>query len=207
VLNSAASSVDAGEMEGAGDDLDAWVAAAQAGSGWAFERIWKSLAGPITGYLRARGVSEPDDATSEVFLSAFRGMAGFEGDGAAFRSWLFTIAHHRAVDSHRQRRPEVRDVIATDRSAVAASAEDEVLEDQDLMQLLAELPLAQREVIWLRIVLDLSISEVCTITGRQPDAIKQLQRRGLDRLRRHLNGATSDAGITPWNVISFTGLT
>ena len=79
-------------------DLDRWVAAARDGDSDAFGLIWQSLSGRVSGYLRGRGVDSPDDVTSEVFLAAFSGLSGFTGDGARFRSWLFTIAHHKSVD-------------------------------------------------------------------------------------------------------------
>ncbi|MFZ0323842.1 MAG: RNA polymerase sigma factor, partial [Actinomycetes bacterium] len=84
------------------DRLDALVDAARAGGHWAFERLWQELSPRVSGYLRGRGVGDADDVTSEVFLAAFQGMGTFNGDGAAFRSWLFTIAHHRGVDWQRR---------------------------------------------------------------------------------------------------------
>lgn len=75
-----------------GEGFDVVLAAAQAGAGWAFERLWRTFAAPVTGYLCVQGASEPEDLASEVFLGAFRTLATFSGDEAAFRSWLFTIA-------------------------------------------------------------------------------------------------------------------
>lgn len=55
----------------------------------------------FAGYLRCRGPGEADDVTSEVFVAVFRQLPAFRGDTSAFRSWVFTIAHHRAVDATR----------------------------------------------------------------------------------------------------------
>src|SRR3954447_11842587 len=79
-------------------DLDLLVDAARASGRWAFGRLWEELSPAVAAYLRRRGVRDAEDVTSDVFLAAFRGIAGFEGDGAAFRAWLFTIAHHKGVD-------------------------------------------------------------------------------------------------------------
>jgi RNA polymerase sigma factor (sigma-70 family) len=88
-------------MEGKMKDLDSWVQAARVGGEWAFSLLWEDLSGPVAGYLRARGVHDVEDVTSEVFLAAFKGIRGFQGNGDSFRSWLFTIAHHRSVDAIR----------------------------------------------------------------------------------------------------------
>ncbi len=77
------------------------LVAAHAGAGWAFQRLWQTYAGAVTGYLRLQGAAEPEDLTSEVFLGAFRSIRGFNGGESAFRSWLFTIAHRRLLDSRR----------------------------------------------------------------------------------------------------------
>jgi len=44
----------------------------------------------------------------------------------------------------------------------------------------------QREVILLRVVADLSVADAAEILGKQPGAIKTLQRRALASLRRLL---------------------
>src|SRR3712207_311851 len=87
------------------------LAAARAGSAWAFEVLYRDLAPAVTGYLRMHGALEPDDLASETFLAVFRGLTGFEGDEQGLRSWVFTIAHRRLVDDWRRRgrRPQPAD--------------------------------------------------------------------------------------------------
>jgi len=183
------------------DRLDALVVAARAGGDWAFARLWEELAGSVAGYLRARGVDEVDDVTSDVFLAAFAGIQSFEGDGARFRSWLFTIAHHRGVDGLRSqikaggREPYVENL---DRRTVPSAEETSLdhLQSDDVRAALADLTPEQRDVVLLRFVADLSVDEVASITGRNAGAVKQLQRRGIQRLRRHLNGVIATDPIT-----------
>src|SRR3954467_7709939 len=91
-----------------GPAFDDVLAAAQAGAGWACEQLYRDLAPTVTGYLRLHGAVEPDDLASETFLGVFTGLAGFSGDEAALRAWVFTIAHRRLVDDwrRRSRRPQ-----------------------------------------------------------------------------------------------------
>jgi RNA polymerase sigma-70 factor (ECF subfamily) len=79
------------------------------------------------------------------------------------------------------------------------SAEDsslERLQSDEVRVALAALTPEQRDVVLLRFVADLSLDEVAAITGRNTGAVKQLQRRGIQQLRRHLNGAIPTNPIT-----------
>lgn len=174
------------------DDVDALLDAARAGGGWAFARLWEALAPAVTGYLRARGVPDPDDVASEVFLAAFRGVGRFSGDGRDFRAWLFTIAHHKGVDVLRRAssRYEVATEVVPDVGPPAPSAEhaalDRLAEGQTL-RLLDQLTEDQRAVLLLRVVADLSLTETADVLGKPVGAVKSLQHRALDRLRKSLS--------------------
>lgn len=171
------------------EHLDDLVRSATSGDGRAFGLLWERLSPLVAGYLRGRGASEPDDLTSDVFLAAFRRMGRFDGDGAAFRRWVFTIAHHRLVDDLRRRRSRGVSVPyepdADPRSSV--SAEDVALDglgDGEVGRLLGLLTEDQREVLVLRVVGELSLAEVADVLGKPLTAVKSLQHRGLERLRR-----------------------
>jgi RNA polymerase sigma-70 factor (ECF subfamily) len=180
-----------------GEAFDEVLAAAQAGAGWAFARLYESVAGPVSGYLRCQGVGDPEDATSDVFLAVFTRLAGFVGGEAQFRSWVFTIAHHRVVDHRRRvaRRPasESFDVLGPDPVAAGhrPSAEADALDQLGtgrVEQVLAQLAPDQRDVLSLRILADLTVDQVASALGKRPGAVKALQRRGLETLRRKLVG-------------------
>lgn len=182
----------------AGELLDDVVAAARAGAPWAFERLYGRFAPQVGGYLRAHGGGDPEGLTNEVMLGVFRGLPRFEGDGAAFRSWLFTIAHRRLIDERRRAstRPHTAELADLDEQRSGGDVEEEAvtnLFDDGIQALLARLTPEQREVVLLRVVADLSISEVARVLGKRPGAIKMLQRRGLATLRRVLEqeGVTS----------------
>jgi RNA polymerase sigma-70 factor (ECF subfamily) len=173
------------------EQLDALVDAARAGGGWAFERLWRELAPSVAGYLRGRGVPEADDVTSEVFLAAFQRIGSFEGDGSRFRSWLFTIAHHRGVDALRRasRAPDVQPYHPDDDPRRADSAEAQAqpsLEEADIRALLTTLSPDQADVMLLRVLGGLTVAEVAALTGRTEGAVKQLQRRAVAQLERRI---------------------
>jgi RNA polymerase sigma-70 factor (ECF subfamily) len=186
------------------DELDLLVAAARSGGGWAFGRLWEELAPSVAAYLRGRGVRDADDVTSEVFLAAFRGIGRFQGDGVAFRSWLFTIAHHKGVDVHR--RPASREVLVDAVTAAAGngldrdptrSAEDVAMEQiagDGALRRLARLTDDQRAVLLLRVMADLSLAETAEVLGKPVGAVKALQHRALARLRADLGAVSPRPG-------------
>jgi RNA polymerase sigma-70 factor, ECF subfamily len=166
--------------------------AARAGAPWAFERLYADLAPVVAGYLRVQRALEPEDLTSEVFLGVFRGLGTFDGTEQQFRSWVFTIAHRRLQDERRRlaRQPLMADAETETTTALqAGDVEREALEalgQQWVIGLCGRLSADQRTVLLLRVVADLTVEEVARITGKSVGAVKALQRRGLDALRKKL---------------------
>jgi RNA polymerase sigma factor (sigma-70 family) len=125
----------------------------------------------------------------EVFLEVVRSLHRFHGDEAGFRSWVFTIAHRRLIDARRAtRRRPVDPAPAEDLEPALPAVEGEapVLEQAStdaVLALLGRLGEDQREVLVLRLVAGLTTREVAEVTGRSPEAVKGLAKRGLARLR------------------------
>jgi RNA polymerase sigma factor (sigma-70 family) len=175
------------------DQHDALVSAAVAGDPGAFGELWQLLSPKVVGYLRGRGVADPDDVTSEVFLAAFTRIGDFVGDGRQVRRFLFTVAHHKSVDDIRRRFgarvPQQVELTEAGDPRRAASAEDEALREvygEQVQQLLASLPPVQREVLLLRVVTGLDVADVAAVVGRSQGAVKQLQHRALTTVRGQL---------------------
>lgn len=166
------------------------LVAAQAGAAWALRELYDTYAPAVSGYARAQGCTDAEGLANDVFARGFRRLNDFTGDEPALRSWLFTIAHHAIVDERRRLARRVREAgPPTDRDLreTAASAETAALvglEHQGVLDVLRRLPDDQREVLTLRILGDLTVAQVAQVQGRSIGAVKALQRRGLNRLRR-----------------------
>ena len=173
---------------------DETVEAARRGDPAAFTALWECLSPPVQGYVRSKGVGDADDVTSEVFMSVFTKMPEFKGDAAAFRSFVFTVAHHRVVDHiRRESRRRTREVAddAPEPSTSAASVEDTVVAqvgNERARALIESLAPDQRDVLLLRVFGDLTIDEIATILGKRAGAVKALQHRGVRTLRRNIQG-------------------
>src|SRR5262245_11045057 len=170
------------------------VVAAKAGCKASFERLYRQLAGPVASYLRWHRASDPDGLTNDVFAQVHRNLGGFEGDEKGFRSWLFTIAHHRMIDDRRRasRQPQFQADAGVDESLGCGDVEEDAfaaMGREHVVDLLAVLSQDQREVVLLRIVADLSVEEVGRMLGKSEGAIKALQHRALAALRRHFERA------------------
>ena len=145
----------------------------------------------VAGYLRLQGSAEPDDLTSDVFLGALRNLDAFQGDEAAFRSWLFTIAHRRLLDERRRlrRRPPPEPLTDTVQYRASDDVEATVVTaaGQARVRALCDaLAPDQRDVLLLRLLGGLTVEEVATALGKTPGAVKALQRRGYAGIVRRL---------------------
>lgn len=165
---------------------------AQSGSADAYAEIWRRHAPAVVRFAQARGSADPEDLASEVFLTVFRRLADFSGDEGAFKAFTFTIAHRRLVDELRARgrRPRVRPWTADGDDRRTRSAEQDAMaslgNDRALAMLHALAP-DQRDVLVLRIFGDLTVEQTAVVLGKRSGAVKALQRRGLEALRRQLH--------------------
>ncbi len=170
---------------------DALAADAARGEPAALRAVYENLAPAVLGYLRARGASDPEASTQDVFLALLPRLPRLSGGAAGLRTLAFSIAHARLVDDARARarRPPTISYEADEDDRQDASAEDDAqdsLATQKVLRVLDLLPDDQREVLTLRVVADLSVEQVAEVMGRSSGAIKQLQRRALIALRQAL---------------------
>ena len=182
--------------------LEDALVAAQAGRPWALRAVYEELAPAVHGYLRARGASEPEDLTSEVFLTVFSRLATVTGGATGLRTLAFSVAHARLVDDlrRRSRRGEAVSYETWHDGRTSPSTEDEAVDrirTAEIRALLDQLPADQRDVLLMRIVGDLSVEDTARAIGRSAGAVKQLQRRGLLALRARAQDLGSAVGLAP----------
>lgn len=162
------------------------LARARARDGAAWAQLYRWLAPRIAGYLRAQGCREADDLTSETFLALVRGIDRFEGTAAKFTSFAFVIAHRRLQDA--RRRDAARAPLAP-WAGVEPALHDELatnLAAQEVLAYCARLTEDQRDVVFLRVVADLDLDGTAAVLGRTRGAVKALQHRAFEQLRKEL---------------------
>jgi RNA polymerase sigma factor (sigma-70 family) len=165
---------------------------ARRGEDWAWRAIYTEHAPALLGYLRARGADQPEDILGEVMLQIVRDLPNFDGGKPEFRAWAFTIAHHRLLDEQRRaaRRPaEPMPAPELERIGPRGDTEEDalrVLSAQRVGHLLAQLSPDQQNVILLRVLGELSVEQVAEVVGKSPGAVKALQHRGFEAIRREI---------------------
>lgn len=171
---------------------------AQAGEAAAFPQLYRWLSPGVLGYFAGRGSDDPEALTQEVFLTVFSRLESVSGGLQGLRTFTFSIAHARYVDEVRRRaRSPVLvgyEVEGDTRSSESAEATALTrLDTGGVAGMLAQLNVEQRNVLLLRIVAELPIEEVAEILGRSAGSVKQLQRRGLLKLKAIVHLDESEA--------------
>jgi RNA polymerase sigma factor (sigma-70 family) len=124
------------------------------------------------------GRHDADDCFQETWLSALRAYPRL-GDGANLRSWIFTIAHHKAIDHVRAQRRQPVAVASLPERGVTAPAEPE----EELWARVRQLPPKQRTAVALRFVSDAAYPEIAAVMATTEDAARRNVHEGLKRLR------------------------
>jgi RNA polymerase sigma-70 factor (ECF subfamily) len=146
---------------------------------------------------------EAEDAAQEAFVSAYRSLASWRGEGP-FGAWLTRIAVRIALRQVGQRRSvrwldpsgssatDIHDpaTVATDAQAIAASPRTDPAmlavraeREAALRAAVSTLPEPYRETVTLRFFGELSLDEIARQTERPLPTVKTHLRRGLLRLR------------------------
>ena len=152
--------------------------------------------------------AEAEDAAQEAFVTAFRSLASWRGDGP-FGAWLTRIGVRIALRQAGRRRtvtwrdPHLAATADTPTPADRAAERDAIaaapITDPAILSLRAErateirtavatLPEPYREVVALRFFGDASLDEIAHETGRPLGTVKTHLHRGLARLRASLEG-------------------
>ena len=140
-------------------------------------------------------VHEAEDVAQEAFVSAYRSLATWRGDGP-FGAWVGRIALRLAVRQLGRRRAvtwlrpghdgAVDDVVAALPAGSRTQPEHAALRAERAdatRRAVAGLPEPYREVVALRFFAERSLEEIASITGRPLGTVKTHLRRGLLRLR------------------------
>jgi RNA polymerase sigma-70 factor, ECF subfamily len=161
---------------------------ARAGDRDALAELWRTHNHLLLRYFRGKGVADPDDLASTVWVEVAGSLHRFEGDEADFRRWLFTIAARRRIDGIRagirrkQRLEREQQHHVADTSDLAARGVEQSAELDRALALIRTLPPDQAEAVLLRVLGDFSVAEVAEIMGRRDGAVRVLVHRGLKRL-------------------------
>jgi len=164
----------------------------------AFARLYDMLSPRVFGLILRVLVdrSQSEEVLQEVFLEIWQSAGRFAPNKGQGRSWVFTIAHRRAVDRVRSSQASTdRDVRAGFRDMGVAydGVAEEVelrIEGRKVSEALAGLPEPQREALTLAYFGGYSQSEIAALVGAPLGTVKTRMRDGLSRLRVEMGVAS-----------------
>lgn len=113
----------------------------------------------------------------------------YEDRGLPFVAFLFRIARNAAIDKSRRTRPDMSIDDLVNHPESGQNVEADALrknEREILVTAMSKLKSDYREVLLLRFVEGYGAADVGRMTGRSEGAVRTLQHRALDRLRREL---------------------
>jgi RNA polymerase sigma factor (sigma-70 family) len=136
------------------------------------------------------------DLTAEVFAGALSSVRRFRPGRQPAVAWLYAIANHKLSSSHRRGRVEDRarsrlgmePIVLTDERLEAVEAlADAERSTQVIEDLLAQLPVEQREALRMRIVDEREYLDIAGELSCSPAVVRQRVSRALKALRRELS--------------------
>jgi RNA polymerase sigma factor (sigma-70 family) len=186
------------------------------GEAAAFEQLYARHRAALYRFVRrllgAAFASQADEVFQDTWERVIAQRQGWAPQGASFRTWLFTLAHHRAVDCLRKGGREVSIDAAEGEpwepqgQAWADWPEPETDDPADrlfwrtagqrLLGCLDELPLAQRSAFLLHHEDGLSTPQLAAALGLGFETAKTRLRYAMSRLRACM-GAYLPAAVEP----------
>ena len=190
-VGGAAASAPPVDLDRAGMDDRALVAAAAAGDRAAFDVLVRRHQRTVYGvcYRFTGEHADASDLTQDAFVRAYRGLARFKGD-AAFGTWLYRIAVNVCLTRAAARTPATDPIAPLDLADDRGERPDAPLHRaQDAARVkaaIARLPKKQRLTVILRVYHDLPHEVIARTLGSSVGTVKANFFHALQNLRKLL---------------------
>jgi len=130
-----------------------------------------------------------EDCVAETFSRFLKALRGGHGPQDHLQAYLYRIAHIWITDCYRRQPPPPLELSETLREADSSQPENQ--SEQDSLQAQVRLGLRsltadQRQVVMLRFIEDWASDEVAAALSKPPTAVRALQFRALNALRKFL---------------------
>ena len=169
------------------------------GSMDAFDALYRRHKGPLYRYLvrQCRDPAAAEELFQDIWANLVRARAGYTVT-ARFTTYLYRLAHNRLIDHYRRAAPgalasfDDEDAslpeLASPRHEQPDAAYDSKARAARLLEVLAELPEAQREAFVLQHESGMSVEEIAEATGVNRETAKSRLRYAMAKLRTGMQG-------------------
>ena len=140
-------------------------------------------------YYMVGNPAEAEDLTAQAFLQGWKAIERYQIRGAPFVSWLMRIAHNLGVSHLRSRKPSTElpeTLVDHNREGNPDDVLQRQAEGDRVREAILRLREEHRRVIILRFVEDLAYREVAEIVGKSVPAVRVIQHRALNALRKQM---------------------
>jgi RNA polymerase sigma-70 factor, ECF subfamily len=175
-------------------EIQGLVVRAQAGDRDAFGELYERLSPKVYNYLyyHLNGRAQlAEDLSEEVFVKVLEKLGRYQDRGLPFSAWVFRIAHNHLID-HVRAQPKQGIVSIDDCLDLPEQRSERTLDlaltHTELAAAITRLTEDQRRVVVLRFLQGMSTAETARMLGKTEDAVKKLQARGLQVLKKTLTG-------------------
>ncbi|MDD4761433.1 MAG: RNA polymerase sigma factor [Candidatus Pacebacteria bacterium] len=140
--------------------------------------------------LKVGNKEESEDITHQVFLSAWQNIKSFRIKEVPFSSWLYKIAKNKIIDYYRSKKP-VFSIESVDENTLKSSSFPELLTEKSMelekiRNAMTKITEEQQDVLIMRFIEDLPIKEVAVTLNKSIGAIKLIQFRAINKLKKIL---------------------
>lgn len=165
------------------------LARALEGDQQAIMTIYETYFPPIYQFVRLRtaDVFIAEDLASDVFVKLVDALRGPSAPRQSLRGWLFRVARSEISDHYGRTRRMPVQTLEEWIPAEGEALEPNLLRRMDIdrvRKILRMLAPEQQEVVVLRFGQALSLQETADVMGKSVSAVKSLQFRALDTLRK-----------------------
>ena len=136
---------------------------------------------------------EAEDITHQVFLQAWQNIRAYRHRGFPFGSWLYRIARNQVIDHYRSRKDDIALETLDGESVSFQTSQPDVsvrIDMEKVMAAIHELKPEYQDAIIFRFIEDLSIKETAGAMDKTEGAVKLMQHRAIEELKKKINGSS-----------------
>ena len=142
-------------------------------------------------YMKVSHRHEAEDLTHEVFVSAWQNIARYSHKGFPFSSWLYRLARNRVIDHYRVSKPhsDIENLSPEQISLnpMIESVIDDGFQFKLVRSAIQKLKPNQQDVLIMKFIEDLSHKEIAHALKKSEGAIRLIQHRAIQELKKILN--------------------